>query len=128
MAPKILTSKQVSPKSDVYSFGVLLMEPVNGSSFILHGNEIDIHRFIKWAKNIHVQKDGFEEIFHVLINNSIIGVDHIEAKLFLQISPDCIQVTWMDNVLCLSLNLWSNKFQIPKIMDSTKYLKQFEMH
>jgi hypothetical protein len=56
----------------------------------LHGNEIDIHKFIKWAKTIHVQNDGFEEIFHVLINNSIIGVDHIEAILFLQISFDCI--------------------------------------
>jgi hypothetical protein len=90
MAPKILTSKQVSPISNVYSFGVLLMELVNGSSFILHGNEIDIHGFIKWEKKIHVQKDGFEKIFHVLINNSTIGVDHNEAKLFSQISLDCI--------------------------------------
>jgi hypothetical protein len=39
----------------VCSFGVLLMELVNGSSFILHGGEIDIHGFIKWAQKVHVQ-------------------------------------------------------------------------
>ncbi len=45
----------MSPKSDVCSFGVLLMELVNGSSFILHGDEIDIRGFIKWAKKVYVQ-------------------------------------------------------------------------
>jgi serine/threonine protein kinase len=74
MALEILTSKQVSPKSNVYSFGVLLMELVNGSLFILHGDEIHICGFIKWAKKVHVKKDGFEEIFHALINNSTIGL------------------------------------------------------
>ncbi len=66
------------------------MELVNGSLFILHGNEIDIHAFIKWAKKVHVQKDKFEEIFHAFINDSTIGFDHNEAKLFFQISLECI--------------------------------------
>jgi len=62
------------------------MEFVHGSLFILHGDEIDIQGFIKCAKKVHVQKDGFEEIFHALINNSTIGFDNNEAKLFFQMS------------------------------------------
>jgi hypothetical protein len=54
----------------------------------LHGDEIDIYKFVKHGQ-VHVQKDGFEDIFHV-INNSIVGFDHNEAKLFLQISLKCI--------------------------------------
>jgi serine/threonine protein kinase len=52
MAPKIL-SKQVSTKSDVYSFGVLLIQLVNGSPFILDGNEVHIrngHNMFMWKK------------------------------------------------------------------------------
>ncbi|CAM6058565.1 unnamed protein product, partial [Sphagnum tenellum] len=92
MAPEILTSKEASPKSDVYSFGVLLMHLVNEIPFILDGDEIDIYRFIKWAQKVRVQKDGFKDIIdYVVINNSIVGFNHNEAKLILQISLKCIQ-------------------------------------
>jgi hypothetical protein len=116
MAPEILSTskpKSVSPKSDVYSFGVLLIQLINGS---LEHEEFHIHGFIKWAKEVHVQKDGFQEIFNVIINNSIVGFDHSQAKLILQISLKCIEVIVL-NLLCFSLSLWSNKFQKPKIMD-----------
>ncbi|KAH9540515.1 hypothetical protein CY35_14G009600, partial [Sphagnum magellanicum] len=92
IAPEILTSKEASPKSDVYSFGVLLIRLVNEIPFILDGYEIDIHHFIKWAQKVHVQKDGFKDIIdYVVINNSIVGFNHNEAKLILQISLKCIQ-------------------------------------
>ncbi len=110
MALEILPkSKQrhVSPKCDVYSFGILLIENVNGSRFTLGKGEI--RKFIQWARNIHVEKDGFQQIFDVVINNSIVGFDLNEAKLFLQISLQCIKVIFVLNILCLSLNLWSSK-------------------
>jgi serine/threonine protein kinase len=92
IAPEIFTSKEASPKSDVYSFGVLLIQLVNEIPFILDGYEIDIHCFIKWAQKVHVQKDGFKDIIdYVVINNSIVGFNHNEAKLILQISLKCIQ-------------------------------------
>ncbi len=89
IAPEILTSKEASPKSDVYSFGVLLIQLVNGY-------EIDIHHFIKCAQGVHVQKDGLKNIIdYVVINNSIVGFNHNEAKLILQISLKCIKVTFL---------------------------------
>jgi serine/threonine protein kinase len=90
MAPEI-QSKRASTKSDVYSFGVLLIQLVNGSPFILDGNEVYTRKFIQWAQEIHMKKNGFQQIFNVVINNSIIGFDCNEAKLFLQISLQCIQ-------------------------------------
>jgi hypothetical protein len=53
-------------------FGVLLIQLVKWLLFILHGN--DIYIFIKWAQ-LHVQIDGFESIFHVVLNNLIVGFD-----------------------------------------------------
>jgi len=55
MGPQILL-KQASTKSDVYSFGVLLIQLLNGSPFILDGNEIHIrnlsngHKRFMWKK------------------------------------------------------------------------------
>jgi serine/threonine protein kinase len=76
MAPEILPeSKQihVSPKCDVYSFGVLLIELVNGSQF--SSDRGKIRKFIQWARNIHVEEDGFQQIFKVIIKNSIVGLE-----------------------------------------------------
>jgi serine/threonine protein kinase len=92
MAPEILPeSKQrhVSPKCDVYSFGVLLIELVNGSRFT--SDRSKIYKFIQWARKIHVEENGFQQIFNVIIKNSIVGFNNNEAKLFLQISLKCIQ-------------------------------------
>jgi len=113
MAPEILL-KQASTKSDVYSFGVLLIQLLNGSPFILNGNEIPIHKFIQWARKVHVEENGFQQIFNVVIDNSIIGFDHNEANFFLQISLQCIKVIFVPNLLCVSLNLLSSKFEKPK--------------
>jgi len=104
----------VSPKCDVYSFGVLLIELVNGSQFTLDRGKI--RKFIQWAQKIHVEEDGFQHIFNVIIKNSIVGLDNNEARLFLHFSLKCIQVIFMPNLLCLSFNLWSNEFQKPKIV------------
>jgi serine/threonine protein kinase len=116
MAPEIL-SKQASTKSDVYSFGVLVIQLVNGSPFILNGKEIDIRHFIQWVRKVHVKRDGFQQIFDVVSNNSIVGFDYNEAKVFLKTSLRCIKVITMPNLLCSSFNLWSSKFQKPKIMN-----------
>jgi serine/threonine protein kinase len=109
MAPEIL-SKQASTKSDVYSFGVLLIQLLNGSPFILDGNEIHIHKFIQWARKVHVEENGFEQIFNVVIDNSIIGFDCNEAKSFLQISFQCIkvilcQIFFVYHSICCQANL-----------------------
>jgi serine/threonine protein kinase len=107
MAPEILPeSKQrhVSPMCDVYSFGVLLIELVKGSQFTLDRGKI--RKFTQWARNIHVEEDGFQQIFNDIIKNSIVGFNNNEAKLFLKISLKCIQVIFMPNLLCLSFNLW----------------------
>jgi serine/threonine protein kinase len=128
MAPEILTSKEASPKSDVYSFGVLLIQLVK-IPFILDGYETDIHHFIKWAQKVQVQKDGFKDIIdYVVINNSIVGFDHNEAKFILQISLKCIHVTFLPSLLSKSLNSWSKIFKLLKAMDSVKYLNKFKMH
>jgi serine/threonine protein kinase len=91
MAPEILNLKQASTKSDVYNFGVLLIQLLNGSPFILDGNEIRIRKFIQWAQKVHMEENGFQQIFNVIIDNSIIGFNHNEAKSFLQISLQCIK-------------------------------------
>jgi serine/threonine protein kinase len=114
MAPEILEKKQTSTKSDVYSFGVLLIQLVNGSPFILNGNEVYIHKFIQWARKVHVEENGFQQIFNVVIDNSIIGFDRNEAKSLLQISLQCIKVIFLPNLLCMSFNLLSSKFEKPK--------------
>jgi serine/threonine protein kinase len=104
---------QVLPKCDVYSFGIVLIELVNGLPFTLDRDKIC--KFIQWPIKIHVEEDGFQQIFNVIIKNSIVGFDNNEAKLFLHISLKCIQVIFMPNLLCLSFNLWSSEFQKPKI-------------
>jgi len=114
MSPEILEKKQASTKSDVYSFGVLLIQLVNGSPFILDGNEVYIHKFIQWAQKVHMKENGFQQIFNVVIDNSIIGFDRNEDKLFLQISLQCIKVIFLPNLLCVSFNLLSSKFEKPK--------------
>jgi serine/threonine protein kinase len=117
MAPEILLdSKQrhVSSKCDVYSFGVLLIELVNGSQFTLDRGKI--RKFIQWARNIHVEEDGFQQIFNVIMRNSIVGFNNNEAKLFLQIALKCIKVIFTPNILCLSFNLWLSEFQKPKLV------------
>jgi len=92
MAPEILEEKQASTKSDVYSFGVLLIQLMNGSPFILNGNEVHIRKFIQWAQEVHMKKNGFQQIFDVIIDNSISGFNNNEAKSFLEFSLRCIQV------------------------------------
>jgi len=117
MAPEILQESKhihVSPKCDVYSFGVLLIELVNGSQFTKDRGKIC--EFIQWARNIHVEEDGFQQNFNVIFKNSIVGFNNNEAKLILQISLKCIQVIFLPNFLCLSFNLWSCEFQKPKIV------------
>jgi hypothetical protein len=113
MAPKIL-SKQASTKSDVYNFGILLIKLVNRSPFILDGNKALIDKFIQWAQKVHVEENGFQQIFNVVIDNSIIGFDRNETKLFLQISLQCIKVIFVPNLLCVSFDLLSSKFEKPK--------------
>jgi len=117
MAPEI-RSNQASTKSDVFSFGVLLIRLVNGSPLILDGDEIHIRNFIKWVQEVHEEEDGFEQIFDVAINNSIIGFDRNEAKSFLQISLQCIKVNFVPNLLfyhsiCGQANFKNLKSWIP---------------
>jgi len=50
----------------------LLIKLLNGSPFILNGNEVFIHKFIQWAQKVHVEENGFEQIFNVVMDNSII--------------------------------------------------------
>jgi len=104
MAPEIREKKQASTKSDVYSFGVLLIQLLNGSPFIIDGNEVRIHKFIQWAQKVHVEGNGFQQIFNVVIDNSIIGFDDNEAKSLLEISLQCIKVIFLPNLLCASFN------------------------
>jgi serine/threonine protein kinase len=98
MAPEI-HSNQTSTKSDVYSFGVLLIQLVNGSPLTLDGDEIHIRNFIQWAREVYEEENGFQQIFDLVINNSIVGFDRNEAKLFLQISLQCIKVNFVPNLL-----------------------------
>ncbi|KAH8955755.1 hypothetical protein BDL97_07G003500 [Sphagnum fallax] len=90
MAPEI-HSNQASTKSDMYSFGVLLIRLVNGSPLRLDGDEILIRHFIQWVQEVQKEEDGFQQIFDVVINNSIVGFDRNEAKSVLQISLQCIK-------------------------------------
>ncbi len=94
----------VSPKCDVYSFGMILIELVNGLPFTLDRDKIC--KFSQWAGKTHVEEDGFQQFFNVIIKNSIVGFDNNEAKLFFHVSIKCIQVVFMPNLLCLSFNLW----------------------
>jgi hypothetical protein len=114
MAPEILEKKQTLTKNDVYNFGILLIELLNGSLFILDGNEIHIRKIIQWAQKVHMEENGFQQIFNVVIDNSIIGFDHNEAKSFLQISLQCVKVIFVPIFLCVSFNLLSSKFEKPK--------------
>jgi hypothetical protein len=93
----------VLPKCDVYSFGMILIELVNGLPFILDRDKIC--KFIQWAGKIHVEEDEFQQIFNVIIKNSIVGFNNNEAKLLFHITLKCIQVVFMSNLLCLSFNL-----------------------
>ncbi|CAM6006992.1 unnamed protein product [Sphagnum balticum] len=131
MAPEILL-KQASTKSDVYSFGVLLIRLLNGSPFILNGNEVFIHKFIQWAQKVHVEENGFQQIFNVVIDNSIMGFDHNEAKSFLEISLQCIkedpnQRPGIEEVLQLFEGLNKKKgiqyipTSIPSALNTNKY-------
>jgi serine/threonine protein kinase len=97
MAPEIC-SNQASTKSDVYSFGVLLIQLMNGSPLTLYGDEILIRDFIRWVREVEEEEDGFQQIFDVAINNSIVGFDQNEAKSFLQISLQCIKVNLVPNI------------------------------
>jgi serine/threonine protein kinase len=98
MAPEI-HSNQASTKSDMYSFGVLLIRLVNGSPLRLDGDEILIRHFIQWVQEVQKEEDGFQQIFDVVINNSIVGFDRNEAKSVLQISLQCIKVNLLPNLL-----------------------------
>jgi len=114
MSPKILEKKQASTKSEVYSFRVLLIQLLNGSPFILDRNEVYLHKFIQWAQKVHMKENGFQQILNVVFDNSIIGFNRNEAKSFLQISLQCIQVIFLPNLLCVSFNFLSSKFEKPK--------------
>jgi len=70
-----ICSNQALTKSNVYSFGVLLIQLVNGSPLTLDGNEIHIRKFIQWVREVQEEEDGFQQIFDVAINNSIVGFD-----------------------------------------------------
>jgi hypothetical protein len=72
---------------------------VNGSPLTLDGNEIHICNFIQWVREVHEEEDGFQQIFDVAINNSIVGFDRNEAKSLLQISLRCIKVNFEPNLL-----------------------------
>jgi serine/threonine protein kinase len=97
MAPEI-RSNQASTKSDVYSFGVLLIQLVNGSPLRLNGDEIHIRNFIQWVQKVQKEEDGFQQIFDIANNNSIVGFDQNEAKSVLQISFQCIKVNLVPNL------------------------------
>jgi serine/threonine protein kinase len=117
MAPEI-HSNQASTKSDVYSFGVLLIRLVNGSPLTLDGDEILIRHFIQWVQEVQKEEDGFQQIFDVAINNSIVGFDPNEAKLILQISLQCIKVNLVPNLffyhsICGQENFKNLKLWIP---------------
>jgi hypothetical protein len=61
-----------------------------------------------------VDENGFEQIFNVVIDNSVIGFEDNEAKSFLEISLQCIKVIFVPNILCPSFNLLLSKFEKPK--------------
>jgi serine/threonine protein kinase len=98
MAPEIQLN-QASTKSDVYSFGVLLIQLVNGSPLTLDGVKISIREFIQWVREVDEEEDGFQQIFDVVIKNSIDRFDRNEAKSILRISLQCIKVNLVLNLL-----------------------------
>jgi serine/threonine protein kinase len=114
MAPEI-QSNQASTKSDVYSFGVLLIRLVNGSPLTLNGQKIHIRNFIRWVREVHEEKDGFQQIFNVATNNSIVGFHRNEAKLFLEISLQCIKVNFVPNLLFYHLICGQANFKNVKL-------------
>ncbi|CAM6044417.1 unnamed protein product [Sphagnum compactum] len=92
MAPEIHLFHQASTKSDVYSFGVLLIEIVNGKeTFNVEGENVPLRDFTKWAKNNYVEGE-FEDILDVVINNSIVDLNHNEAQKLMKIALECIQL------------------------------------
>jgi len=63
-----------------------------------------------------MEEDGFQQIFNVVINNSIVGFDNNETKLFLQISLQCIKVIFVPNILFI-IQFVIMQISKPKIMD-----------
>ncbi len=55
------------------------------------GKMLNFREFTKWAQNIDVQRQ-FEDMLRAIINNSIAGLNKIEAQRLTQISIKCIQV------------------------------------
>ncbi len=98
--------------------GFYELQHVNGSPLTFDGDEIYIHKFIEWTRNVYEEENGFQQIFDVAINNSIVGFDQNEAKLFLQISLQCIKVNFVPNLLfyhsiCGQANFKNLKSWIP---------------
>ncbi len=92
MAPEVRSLHQVSTKSDVYSFGVLLIELVSGKeTFNVGGEDFELREFVKWVQNIDVQGQ-YKDIWHSILNKSIVDLNRNEAKKLMQISFKCIQV------------------------------------
>jgi hypothetical protein len=58
-----------------------------------------------------VKENGFQQIFNVVIDNSIIGFDRNEAKLFLQKSLQMHQGNFCAKPFMCIIQLFSSKFE-----------------